>query len=106
VAANNTKMNISYAIKAIDRFTRVHKSVERQLDSLKRQTEKLPDKTIDVKADTRQATRTLTRFERQLDKLNVDMELLSDCEVTPIFDGDQATKEISKIEKKLTRIRK
>lgn len=106
MAANNTKMNISYAIKAIDRFTRVHKRLERQLDSLKRQTEKLPDKTIDVKADTRQATRTLTRFERQLDKLNVDMELLSDYEVTPIFDGDQATKEISKIEKKLTRIRK
>jgi len=67
---NNTKMNISYTIRAIDRFTKTHQRLQRQLNQLDDMTKKLSTKKeIKVDADTANATRSLKRAERQANSL-------------------------------------
>lgn len=68
---SNNKMNISYTIRAIDRFTSTHDRLERQLGSLERQAARLeainPD--IDVDANTAGATRDITTLRARIASL-------------------------------------
>jgi len=67
---NNTKMNISYTIRAIDRFTKTHQRLQRQLNQLEAMTNKLSTKKeIKVDADTTNATRSLRRAEKQANSI-------------------------------------
>jgi hypothetical protein len=107
MAGNNTKMNISYTIKAIDNFTKVHKRLERQLERLERSVNKVSkDVDIDINANTRRAVRNLNRFERKLDDIEVDLRLLSEYEISPEFDAENGIREIARLEKKLARLKK
>lgn len=68
--ANNTKMNISYTIRAVDRFTKTHQKLERQLDSLNRMSEGLEQtKNIDVDADTAKAQADLDQTKLKANSL-------------------------------------
>jgi phage-related protein len=68
--ANNTKMNISYSIRAVDRFSKVHDKLDRQLSSLQRMTEGLTrTKEIDIGADTSEANRKIDRTKEKVDSL-------------------------------------
>jgi hypothetical protein len=69
-AKNNNKLNISYTIKAIDRFSATHAKLERQLASLNDMTKGLSEnKTIDVDADTAKANADLDRTKEKVDKI-------------------------------------
>jgi hypothetical protein len=64
-AKNNNKMNISYTIKAVDRFTKTHAKLERQLSKLNDMTQGLSDdKSMDVDADTKKADAKLSLTKR------------------------------------------
>ena len=68
--ANNTKMNISYTIKAIDRFTATHQKLTRQLSSLQRQLDRVAGNyTVDIDADTASAVVQLARVNQQVNSL-------------------------------------
>lgn len=64
----NNKMNISYTIRAIDRFTKTHKRLERQLGQLEGRLTRLSamSPTIDVNVNTRVAERRIDRTKRKL----------------------------------------
>jgi hypothetical protein len=69
-AKNNNKMNISYTIKAVDRFTKTHAKLERQLSNLNDMTRGLDaDKELDVDAKTAQADKKLTFTKMLLDSI-------------------------------------
>lgn len=69
--ANNTKMNISYTIKAIDKFTAVHKRLSRQLEDLEKQAEQLERvHTLNMDANTSTAESRLDRLEDQAERLD------------------------------------
>ena len=61
---NNNKMNITYTIEAIDKFTATHARLERQLDQLERTARELDsiDPDVDVDAKTETATRKVNKF--------------------------------------------
>lgn len=61
---NNNKMNITYTIEAIDKFTATHARLERQLDQLERSARELDriDPDVDVDANTETATRKVNKF--------------------------------------------
>ncbi len=61
---NNNKMNISYTIQAIDKFTATHARLERQLDQLERSARSLDriDPDVDVDAHTEEPTRKVNKF--------------------------------------------
>lgn len=68
--ANNTKMNISYTIRAVDKFSATHAKLEKQLASLNNMTSGLSEKkTIDVDADTAGANAQLTFTKMLLDSI-------------------------------------
>ncbi|WP_428909051.1 hypothetical protein [Niallia sp. Krafla_26] len=70
MAGNNTKMNISYTIKAIDRFTAVHKRLTKQLTSIERIAERVEGvKTIEINADTATATAKLEKVQKKVDSI-------------------------------------
>lgn len=70
MAGNNTKMNISYSIRAIDKFTKTHKRLEKQLSQMERIADRIPDmKNIEVMADTSKATRNLARIEKKAESI-------------------------------------
>jgi hypothetical protein len=66
----NNKMNISYTIKAIDRFTATHAKLERQLSSLNDMTKGLSgNKDIDIDANTKVADTKLDKTKAKVDKI-------------------------------------
>lgn len=70
-AKNNNKMNISYTIRAVDRFTDVHERLERQFNQLEaaaRQLETI-DPTINVDADTATAQAQVQALDNAIDRL-------------------------------------
>jgi phage-related protein len=69
-AKNNNKMNISYTIKAIDRFSKTHAKLEAQLNRLNSVAEGL-DTTKDIKidADTALADKQLDNTKDKVDKI-------------------------------------
>lgn len=72
MAGNNTKMNISFRIRAIDAFSKNMKKMERQLDSLSRKAEKVGEMEkikIDVDGDASSIAR-LQALEEKLDSVN------------------------------------
>ena len=70
VAGNNTKMNISYAIKAVDQFSKVHKKLTRQLSQIEHQLSKLEGiHTIKVDAETIMAQNQLERVEEKVEDI-------------------------------------
>lgn len=64
----NNKMNISYTIKAIDRFTQTHQRLERQLDSLERQLNRIGANTptVNVNVNTQAANQNVNRLQRNI----------------------------------------
>lgn len=70
MAANNTKMNISYTIKAIDKFTKTHARLTKQLSQIETQLDRVAgNHTINIDADTVVAERQIERVDNQVDKL-------------------------------------
>ncbi|PAE24080.1 hypothetical protein [Bacillus sp. 7894-2] len=70
-AKNNNKMNISYTIRAVDRFTDTHERLERQLEALERQAAALEsvDPDINVDADTANAQNQLNATNNAVNRL-------------------------------------
>src|SRR5690606_6960793 len=70
-AKNNNKMNISYTIRAVDRFTDTHERLERQLEALERQAAILDsiDPDINVDADTANAQAQLNATNNAVNRL-------------------------------------
>src|SRR5690606_738917 len=63
---NNTKMNISYVIRAVDRFTTTHEKWERQINKIERKIKGIPDeKNTKVDANTKKAEKALDRVMRK-----------------------------------------
>lgn len=68
MADNNTKMNISYSIRAIDRFSRVHDKLERQLRNVERMADRATaDEEINIGADTKEAQRKITELDARME---------------------------------------
>lgn len=65
--ANNEKLNISYTIRAVDKFSRVHDKLERQFDSLQRSAAQMEaiDPDIHVSASTEGAEDDLSDVNRK-----------------------------------------
>ena len=103
--ANNTKMNISYSIKAIDKFSKVHEKLERQLDRLNdssRGLKDLNDSKLDV--DTKQASKSVSSFDKKLKSLEVDVRMLNDLDLEMEGDASNALKEIERLRKGIKKV--
>lgn len=63
----NVKMNIEYRVRAIDAFTKVHKRLTRQLETLEKQLDRV-SKTREIKidADTLAAVKKLDKVEKEV----------------------------------------
>lgn len=62
------KLNISFSIRAVDRFTKTHNKLHRQLDNVKRHVESLSNfESIKVDADTASFNRKMDRAKRKAD---------------------------------------
>jgi hypothetical protein len=70
MAANN-KLNISYTIRAIDKFTATHNKLQRQLSSVERMAQSLEriNPNINVDADTAKANADLITTKRLVDRI-------------------------------------
>lgn len=70
-AKNNNKMNISYTIRAVDRFTDVHERLERQFNQLETAARRLEtiDPTVNVDADTATAQAQVQALDNAIDRL-------------------------------------
>jgi phage-related protein len=69
-AKANNKMNISYTIKAVDRFTKTHEKLQRQFSKLEDMTKGLTQaKEINVDADTAVADKKLERTKDKVDRI-------------------------------------
>jgi phage-related protein len=68
---NNNKMNISYTIRAVDKFTDTHERLQRQLEALERQAAQLEaiDPDINVDADTGAAIAQVNALDNAIDRL-------------------------------------
>jgi hypothetical protein len=70
VMANNTKMNISYTIRALDKFTKTHNKLQRQLSNIERMTDSLAgNKEITVDVDNALANKQLSSTKAKLDSI-------------------------------------
>jgi hypothetical protein len=68
--ANNTKMNISYSIKAVDRFSRVHDRLERQLSRISAMADGATvDREINIDVDNANAQRQLQATNAAVERL-------------------------------------
>jgi phage-related protein len=105
--ANNTKMNISYSIKAIDRFTKTHARLAKQLSGLKSMQNSLMNSpTMSIDANTKQATKALANFEKKIEKIEVDMRALDTLDLEVDVNAKDALKELKRLTKTITKMEK
>ena len=108
-AGQNTKMNISYTIRAIDRFSKVHQKLERQLNNIERRIKTLTSSKKDIKLDVDESPlkRKLEKIASQPLKLNVsvdNLEKIEDSTVKIEADTRDAERDISRVDRKVKKL--